>query len=153
MSGIAAANFGFVSLHSCYYAGCCNSFSQNAVFAVPLVIGVMFVLCARRFARLVATFSVITDEEIALPDPTALMRVVLACIGIFMLIKSGSFLGQHSYQAVVMRVGNPALGFQMQPLIPQTSQVIALVLQCLSAVVLIRQAAPISAWFQRRWER
>jgi hypothetical protein len=70
-----------------------------------------------------------------------------------MLIKSGSLLGQHSYHAFVMRVGNPALSFQMHPLIPQASQVIALALRCLSAVVLIRQAAPISAWFQRRWER
>lgn len=130
-----------------------SALTQQALFLAPLLLGVVLLLGARQFARFVSTLSGFANDEITLPDPTALLRVALACIGIFMLIKSGSLLGQAGCQAFVLRAGDPSLAFQTGRYLPEHSQSIALILQFLGALVLIRQAAAISAWFQRRWER
>lgn len=126
---------------------------QYAGFAVPFALGCVLVFWAYRIAAVVSRAARISDEQVSLPDPMALLRVSLACIGVFVLINAGSIILQLAYNVLVAKGATKAIGDLALRQIPEAPELVALLMQVVAAVVLIKKAAAIARWFERRWDR
>ncbi|AHF93996.1 hypothetical protein OPIT5_02545 [Opitutaceae bacterium TAV5] len=125
---------------------------RYAIWLGPVLVGLVFIFGAHHLASLVTKFARLGEEEIKFSDHISLLNVSIPSIGIYLLIISTSLLGKALYVGFIMKAASSDVAISAERSLPNPADLVVSGIQFIAAIILIRSAAKISRWFQKRWE-